>query len=198
MISVSQLYPLREVEEFTISPERQLAKEMAEAKRRVQDASTVRRLVTTESVADGTVLHPQPAAATSASTCATSSRSGCTTTRPGGRRYWQNNMAAPLVWDVDKAAYTPAALVRHIVGAGDRDQPGRTSGPSGGATPAGWTLAELAGPLGGGKGALYRDFWSRWLEKVRLRHPHWTAHVDPAGAELHHAALPRSGAPTTG
>src|SRR5580692_11682472 len=53
MISVSQLYPVREVEDFTISPERQLAKETAEAKRRVQDAALVRRLISTESVADG-------------------------------------------------------------------------------------------------------------------------------------------------
>ena len=86
MISVSQIYPLREVEEFTISPERQLAKEMAESKRRVQDASTVRRLVTTESVADGTIFtlsppqrpqlrHAQPARGVAA-----------TRTRPGARR----------------------------------------------------------------------------------------------------------------
>ena len=60
MISVSQLYPVREVEEFTISPERQLAKEMADSKRRVQDAALVRRLVTTESVADGTIFTLSP------------------------------------------------------------------------------------------------------------------------------------------
>ena len=40
--------------------------------------------------------------------------------------------------------------------------------------PGGWTLAELAGPLSGGKGALYREFWSRWLERVRTVHSHWT------------------------
>ena len=114
MISVSQLYPLREVEEFTISPERQLAKEMADSKRRVQDASTVRRLVTSESVADGTIftiaprddmsfelrsqleewLHADPARRTA---------------------HWQNVASAALVWDADKAPYTPAGLVRHIV-----------------------------------------------------------------------------------
>ena len=60
MISVSQIYPVREVEEFTISPERQLAKETAESKRRVQDAALVRRLVKTESVADGTIFTPSP------------------------------------------------------------------------------------------------------------------------------------------
>jgi hypothetical protein len=172
MISVTQLYPLREVEEFTISPERQLAKEMADSKRRVQDASTVRRLVTAESVADGTLftlaprndfsfelrsqleewLHADPARRTA---------------------HWQNNLSAPLVWDADKAAYTPAGLVRHVVELAtgiSRD----FFGTQWWRDPAGWTMSELAGPLSGGKGALYREFWSRWLDRVRLEHGHWT------------------------
>jgi hypothetical protein len=172
MISVSQLYPLREVEEFTISPERQLAKEMADSKRRVQDASTVRRLVSSESVADGTIftiaprsdfslelrnqleewLHADPARRTA---------------------HWQNKLSAPLVWDEDKASYTPAGLVRHIVELAtgvSRD----FFGSQWWRDPAGWTMAELAGPLSGGKGALYREFWSRWLDRVRIDHSDWT------------------------
>ncbi len=172
MISVSQIFPLREVEEFTISPERQRAKEMADAKRRVQDASTVRRLVTSESVADGTIftltprddisfdlrtqleewLHADPARRTA---------------------HWRNSISAPLVWDVDKAVYTPAGLVRHIV-----EQATGISrdffGTQWWRDPTGWTMAELAGPLGGGRGALYREFWSRWLDRVRQHHAHWT------------------------
>ena len=87
--------------------------------------------------------------------------------------HWQNNLNAPLVWDVDKAAYTPAGLVRHIV-----EQATGVSRNFAGTQwwrdPTGWTMAELAGPLGGGKGAMYREYWSRWLDKVRVRHPHWT------------------------
>ena len=107
MISVSQLYPLREVEEFTISPERQLAKEMAESKRRVQDASTVRRLVTTESVADGTIFTLSPR--TDLSFDMRSQLEEWLHEDPARRTaHWQNNLNAPLVWDVDKTAYTPA------------------------------------------------------------------------------------------
>src|SRR5580658_71436 len=104
MISVSQVYPVREVEDFTISPERQLAKERAEAKRRVQDAALVRRLIATESVADGTIFTLSP-------------RTDLNFDMDPARRtaHWQNNLSAPLVWDVDKAAYTPAGLVRHII-----------------------------------------------------------------------------------
>jgi hypothetical protein len=172
MISVRQLYPLREVEDFTISPERQLAKEMAEAKRRVHDASTVRRLVATESVESGTVLTLSVPADLSTDT--RDQVEQWLHEDPARRTgYWQNNMAAPVVWDVDKAAYTPAALVRLVMEQATgmaRDYVGTQWWRD----PNGWTLAELANPSRGGKGALYRDFWSRWLEKVRLRHSYWT------------------------
>ena len=103
MISVSQIYPVREVEEFTISPERQLAKEMAEAKRRVQDAALVRRLVTTESVADGTIFTLSPR--TDLNFDMRSQLEEWLDMDPARRTaHWQNNLHAPLVWDVDKAA----------------------------------------------------------------------------------------------
>jgi len=172
MISVSQLYPLREVEEFTISAERQLAKEMAESKRRVQDASTVRRLVTSESVADGTIFTIAPRGDLSFEV--RNQLEEWLNADPARRTaHWQNTLSAPLVWDADKASYTPAGLIRHIMelstGIG-RDY----FGTQWWRDPGGWTLAELAGPLSGGKGALYREFWSRWLDRVRMAHSHWT------------------------
>jgi uncharacterized protein DUF4268 len=172
MISVSQIYPVREVEEFTISPERQRAKEVAEAKRRVQDASTVRRLVTAELVADGTIFTLSPRSDLSFD-IRTQLEEWLNEDPARRTAHWQNNLAAPLVWDVDKAAYTPAGLVRHIVElATGMSQD--LFGTQWWRDPGGWTLVELAGPLSGGRGALYREFWSRWLETVRLRHPDWT------------------------
>ncbi len=172
MISVSQLYPVREVEDFTISPERQLAKETAEAKRRVQDAALVRRLIATESVADGTIFTLSPR--TDLNFDMRSQLEEWLDMDPARRTaHWQNNLSAPLVWDVDKAAYTPAGLVRHIV----EQATGVTAnyvGTQWWRDPTGWNMAELAGPLGGGKGGMYREYWSRWLDKVRIRHPQWT------------------------
>ena len=172
MISVSQIYPVREVEEFTISPERQLAKEIADSKRRVQDAALVRRLVSTESVADGTIFTLNPR--TDLNFDMRSQLEEWLDRDPARRTaHWQNNMGAPLVWDVDKAAYTPAGLIRHIV-----EEATGTSGNYVGTQwwrdPTGWNMAELAGPLGGGKGAMYREYWSRWLDKVRVSHSQWT------------------------
>ena len=172
MISVSQVYPVREVEEFTISPERQLAKEMAESKRRVQDAALVRRLVKTESVADGTIFTLSPR--TDLNFDMRDQLEEWLDMDPARRTaHWQNNVNAPLVWDVDKAAYTPAGLIRHIVEQATGVS-GNYSGTQWWRDPTGWSMSELAGPLGGGKGAMYREYWSRWLDKVRVRHPQWT------------------------
>ena len=190
MISVSQLYPLREVEEFTISPERQLAKEMADSKRRVQDAALVRRLVTTESVADGTIFTLSPR--TDLNFDLRSQLEEWLDMDPARRTaHWQNNLHAPLVWDVDKAAYTPAGLVHHVMeqatGVG-----GNYAGTQWFRDPTGWTMTELAGPLGGGKGAMFREYWSRWLDKVRRAAPALDPDDDPAGTEFHHPPLPRA------
>lgn len=172
MISVKQVYPLPDAEEFSISPERQLAREAAESKKRVQEASTVRRLVCTDSVAEGTTFTLSPRSDIGADL-----RAGLEDwlhEDPERRTAtWQNRSTAPLVWDADGSAYTPSALVRHLV----EEATGVSRdfyGTQWWRDPAGWTMAELAGPLSGGKGALYREFWSRWMERVRLDHGHWT------------------------
>ncbi|HVT42482.1 MAG TPA: DUF4268 domain-containing protein [Acidimicrobiales bacterium] len=172
MISVSRIYPVREVEEFTISPERQRAKEVADAKRRVQDASTVRRLVGAELVADGTIFTLSPVPDLTAE-IRTQLEEWLNADPARRTAHWQNDLTAPLVWDVDKAAYAPAALVRHIVEQATGLSPD-VFGTQWWRDPIGWTMVELAGPISGGRGALYREFWSRWLEVVRAQHPDWT------------------------
>jgi hypothetical protein len=172
VISVKQVYPLRDVEGFSISPERQLAREAAESKKRVQDASTVRRLVFTDSVAEGTMFTVSPRGDVDAHLRAQLEE--WLYEDPVRRTaHWQNRPNAPLVWDADKNAYAPAALVRLIVERAtgvSRD----FAGTQWWRDPSGWTMAELAGPVSGGKGGLYREFWSRWLDRVRLDHGHWT------------------------
>ncbi len=172
MISVKQVYPLRDVEDFTISPERALAREAEESKKRVQDASTVRRLVYADAVAEGTIFTLSPRGDIGSELRA--QLEDWLHEDPVRRTaHWQNHVSAPLVWDADKGAYTPANLVKHIV-----EQATGTSreffGTQWWRDPTGWTMVELAGPLSGGKGALYREFWSRWLDRVRLDHGHWT------------------------
>jgi hypothetical protein len=173
MISVSHVYPARDVAEFAMSPERRRPEEWSEAKRRrVEDETIVRRLVGAELIADGTIF-----------TVVT--RNDLTREQrerleewldddPVRRTvHWQNKANAPLVWDADKAAYSPSALVRRMVEEATglaRDFYGTQWWRDEG----GWTLVELATPSNGGKGALYREFWSRWIDKVRAEYGHWT------------------------
>ena len=190
MIAVNQIYPLREVEEFTISPERQRAKEMAEAKRRVQDASTVRRLVTAELVADGTIFTLSPP--TDLGTDMRTQLEEWLNEDPARRTvYWQNNLrrlwsGTPTRWPTHPPHWSASSWSRR------RASPRTTSAPSGGATPAGWTLVELAGPISGGRGALYREYWSRWLEGSASTTPNGRD-VHAARTELHHPAFPDQG-----
>ena len=189
MISVSQIYPLREVEEFTISPERQLAKQMAESKRRVQDASTVRRLVTAELVADGTIFTLSPAA-TSTSTCAPSSRSGCTTTPPAAPRTGRTTSPRRRCGTSTRRRTRRPLSVRHIVE--------QATGVSQDFFGTQWWRDPPGGP------------WSSWPARSAAARARSTAStgragstesashtldpdVDPAGAELHHAALAHPG-----
>jgi hypothetical protein len=172
MISVKQVYPLSAAEEFTMSPERQLAREVEASKKRVQDASTVRRLVLSDLVADDTIFTLSPRADIGSDLRAhLEDWLHEDTSRRTAR--WQNRTAAPLVWNADRAAYTPAALAQHIVeqATGVRRD---LFGTQWWRDPNGWTMVELAGPLTGGRGGLYREFWSRWLDRVRLDHGHWT------------------------
>ena len=190
MISVSQLYPLREVEDFTISPERQLAKEMAESKRRVQDASTVRRLVTSESVAEGTIFTLAPPGGPQLRRSRDQLEEWLDTpTRRRRTAHWQNAVNAPLVWDADKAvvhAGRPGPPHRR---AGDRGQPRLLRHP----------VVARPGRLDAGRaGRSAQRGQGRALSRVLValaRHGSASAHaavdadVDPARAELHHAAL---------
>jgi hypothetical protein len=172
LVSVSQLYPVRDVEEFTVSPERQQIKEAAETKKRVQDVSTVKRLVDADAVPDGTVftisprndINPEMREQVDQYLDAEAKRRTAT---------WQNKASAPLVWDGDGTEYSPSGLVRHIVA----EATGISRGFYGTVwwrDPSGKTLVELAAPYGSGRNELYRMFWARWLERIKAEHPGWT------------------------
>jgi hypothetical protein len=177
MISVSQLYPVRDVEDFAVSPERQRARELDDAKKRVQDETIVLRLVGAESVADGTIFTISPR--NDISFDQRDRVEEWLDADPVRRTaHWQNRANGPLVWDADKTTYSPSALVRHIV----EEATGTKRdflGSQWWRDPGGWTLVELASPLHGGKGAVYREFWAKWLDRVKAQHGPWTQMSTP-------------------
>lgn len=56
VVTVSQLFPVADVEEFTVSPQRQQLQAAEERRRTTREKSTVQRLVTAGSIPDGTPL----------------------------------------------------------------------------------------------------------------------------------------------
>lgn len=172
LVSVSQLYPVRDVEEFTVSPERQQIKEAAETRKRVQDVSTVKRLVDANAVADGTVftisprndINPEMREQVDQYLDAEPKRRSAV---------WQNKATRPLMWQGDDAEYSPSGLVGHIVAEATGIHRG-FYGTVWWRDPSGKTLVELAAPYASARNERYRMFWARWLDRIKAEHPGWT------------------------
>jgi hypothetical protein len=60
VVTVSQLFPVPDVEEFTVSPQRQQLQAAEERRRTTRERSTVLRLVAAGSIPDGTPLTLRP------------------------------------------------------------------------------------------------------------------------------------------
>lgn len=184
LVTVSQLYPVRDVEEFTVSPAQAQARAATETKKRTQDVSTVRRLVDAEAVEDGTQFTLVVRSEINADLRAQVEQwlEEDTERRTAT---WQNNARAPLRWTADGTEHTPSGLVRLIV----REATGIDRsfyGTQWWVDPQGHTLVELAGELGGGgRSELYRAFWTRFLERAATERPEWApSKVPPATSWL--------------
>ena len=60
LVSVSQLFPVKDVEDFTVSPRQAEVKAVEEKRQRQKDASTTNRLVNSHVLEDGTLLRLRP------------------------------------------------------------------------------------------------------------------------------------------
>jgi hypothetical protein len=60
VVTVSQLFPVADVEEFTVSPQRQQLQAAEERRRTTREKSTVLRLVGSGAISDGTPLTLRP------------------------------------------------------------------------------------------------------------------------------------------
>jgi len=60
IVTVSRLFPIPDVEEFTVSPQRQQMQQAQERRRSSRESSTVVRLVASGAILDGTLLRLRP------------------------------------------------------------------------------------------------------------------------------------------
>lgn len=134
VITVSQLFPVADVEEFTVSPQRAELKAIEEKRGRSREGSTVVRLVTSGALPDGTPLFLRPTTEVSADVRAAVD-DWVKDDQSRGRAIWHNDRGKPLEWEADGLRYRPTEIVRRILA----DVAGMQRSPRG---PAWWVLED--------------------------------------------------------
>jgi hypothetical protein len=143
LVTVSQLYPPPDVEEFVLSPEvSEQRLERTERQRRQREATTVSRLVEAGALEPGDRLQFR---APSAELQAQLEPWLVDTPK---RRWasWQDDTGQPLRWEADEQAYSPTGLAKHILEEG-ADRTGDTQGPLYWIDEEGRSLVEIAQTL---------------------------------------------------
>lgn len=169
LLSVSQLYPVPTVEDFTVSPRQAEARAQADTKKRTQDTSAVRRLVEAGAIEDGATFRLRTRTEVNAEV-REAIDAWLDEDAARATVHWQNKAAAPLVWDFDGAEYTPSGLVKkviHLTSGIDRS----VQGTKWFIDSEGRDLVELSAS---GKRSAYLAFWTRFLERLRDEHPDWS------------------------
>ena len=148
VVTVSQLYPVQDVEDFTVSPQRAQA-QVTEARRRTtREKSTVHKLVATKLIPDGTMLTLQPNNEVTAEIRDAVDAWVAEDPRRGRAR-WYNRLRDPLEWEADGQTYRPSPLVAQIL-AQAADVTRQPRGPAWWVLPDGRALNTAAGTVTGG------------------------------------------------
>lgn len=114
VVTVSQLFPVADVEEFTVSPQRQQLQAAEERRRTTREKSTVLRLVSAGSIPDGTPLTLRPT--TEVTLEVRGAIEAWVNQDPRrGRARWYNDRRQPLAWEYDGGRYRPTEIVRRIL-----------------------------------------------------------------------------------
>lgn len=141
IVTVSQLFPVPDVEDFTISPQRAEAAASQKRRRGRREQSTVVRLVRAGTIPDGTILTMRPVLIDAESQ--ESINDWIAEDPRRSRATWLNSMRHPLRWEYDGQDYRPSAIAKQALqeGAGlDRS----VRGPAWWFTPEGRSLTDLA------------------------------------------------------
>ncbi len=174
VLTVSQLWPPQDIEDFTVSP-RQASIRAADARsHRRRETTAVDRLIADGVLDDGAPLHLD------CTSLPTSVRDGVEhwllQDEKRGRVTWQNDSSGPLVWEIDEQGWTPTGLAREMIERATDEPPPVVRGPRLWITDDGQTLSRLAGF--GARGA--RD-WSILHEALKaLKQGDWTTYSDLA------------------
>lgn len=172
LVTVSQIFPVKDVEEFTVTPRQAEVKAVDEKRERQKDVNTTNRLLAARVLEDGTPLLLRPEGVNSDIRTQIAAWVEADETR--GRAQWSNDPGGgPLIWESDGQRYSPSGLAVSIV----QKAGGLTRSIRGGdwwVTEDGSDLVELARVVTSREG-LYLEFWTKFAECVRAEHLEWIA-----------------------
>jgi alkylated DNA nucleotide flippase Atl1 len=177
IITVSQMWPLPEVDELTVSPVVPTIKAAGPTARRRTATNAVASLAASGAIADGTELRLVPAGSYAGQVA-----QWVTEQPERGRAIWRaGERVRALEWPVDSALYSASGLAEQIVKlAAGKDT--SIVGPEWWALEDGTTLAELAGTSPG------RRDWTPLHQLLHVLTPgEWTTYGDLAEAIGSHA-----------
>lgn len=171
VLTVSQLLPVPDVEEFTVAPQRAEARGASDPARIGQrQATAIRRRAEASAVSDGTTFTLQPRGEVP-DPFRERLMAWVSEDPRRGSAHWRNDLVKPLVWEIDGQPYSPGGLVRAITQAAGEEY--SVEGTCWWIDPDGFNLVELAALLTGNRGELYQEFWSSLLERLAEAHPDW-------------------------
>jgi hypothetical protein len=163
LLTVSQLFPVKDVEEFTVTPRQAEVRAVEEKRERQRDVSTTNRLVTSRLLEDGTLLLLRPEGINEVLMAQIEAWVQKDSNR--GLARWYNDSSSPMVWEADSQRYSPSGLAGLIL----RQAADVTRSIRGGdwwVTEDGRDLVELARELGSARQQLYLEFWTGFAERI--------------------------------
>jgi hypothetical protein len=169
LVTVSRLFPVQDIEDFTISPRQAEVKRATESRKRTQAMSAVKRLIEAEEIDDGDEftlegdlhVNDELRPLIEAWLAEDPKRSQAT---------WVNESSRPLIWAADGQQYSPSGLAKHIFKQAT-GQERAIQGTLWWVDGEGQNIAQLASSVQSGKKALYEEFWSNFLQKFAERDP---------------------------
>lgn len=144
VLAVSQVWPVRDVEDFTVSPRQVERRDADERARTRRETNAVITLVAEGALDEGAPLEVVVDALRPASAREPVAR-WIAADPKRGRASWRNVRGQPLTWEADGASYSPTGLAKEIVARATGERPDVMAGPAVWRTESGDTLAWLAG-----------------------------------------------------
>lgn len=144
VVSVSQLFPVVDVEDFMVSPMRAEARTVQERRKRPREKSTVTLLIEQGALPDGTPLTLVPTMELGAE-LRHQILEWIEEDPRRGSAVWYNDAATPLRWGFDGLRYRPTTIVKQVVRAATGVKRG-FAGPRWWCTDDGRSLVEIARP----------------------------------------------------